>query len=177
MFSCCSHSTYLDGLAEEVNDKLQGAGFINISDLCKGYDLPGDFLTEVSRLTRTIKTIKNQNIFYGIKLICQYLHNISAISISKITPWLPRKILWIMNVSSHAEIVLRNENMCNGMFLFYIVGVVKSYRPREADPGWNGPVQQGCHIYRSVCSATQSTHQWAFQCNPPVRPQISPKHN
>ncbi|GAA6218576.1 E3 UFM1-protein ligase 1 [Lates japonicus] len=38
--------TYLDRLAEEVNDKLQEAGLISIAELCKSYDLPGDFLTE-----------------------------------------------------------------------------------------------------------------------------------
>lgn len=38
--------TYLNRLAEEVNDKLQEAGLISIADLCKSYDLPGDFLTE-----------------------------------------------------------------------------------------------------------------------------------
>lgn len=43
-------STYLDRVAEEVNDKLQEAGLISIAELCKSYDLPGDFLTEV-RLT------------------------------------------------------------------------------------------------------------------------------
>ncbi|XP_038155217.1 E3 UFM1-protein ligase 1 [Cyprinodon tularosa] len=37
---------YLDRLAEEVNDKLQEAGLISIAELCKTYDLPGDFLTE-----------------------------------------------------------------------------------------------------------------------------------
>lgn len=37
---------YLDRLAEEVNDKLQAAGLISIAELCKSYDLPGDFLTE-----------------------------------------------------------------------------------------------------------------------------------
>ncbi|KAM5163262.1 E3 UFM1-protein ligase 1 [Mantella aurantiaca] len=37
---------YLDQLAEEVNDKLQEAGQVTISELCKTYDLPGDFLTE-----------------------------------------------------------------------------------------------------------------------------------
>lgn len=41
-------STYLDRLAEEVNDKLQEAGLISIAELCKNYDLPGDFLSEVS---------------------------------------------------------------------------------------------------------------------------------
>ncbi|XP_028253443.1 E3 UFM1-protein ligase 1 [Parambassis ranga] len=38
--------TYLNRLAEEVNDKLQEAGMISIAELCKSYDLPGDFLTE-----------------------------------------------------------------------------------------------------------------------------------
>ncbi|XP_047430208.1 E3 UFM1-protein ligase 1 [Mugil cephalus] len=38
--------TYLDRLAEEVNDKLQEAGLITIAELCKSYDLPGEFLTE-----------------------------------------------------------------------------------------------------------------------------------
>lgn len=37
---------YLDRLAEEVNDKLQEAGLISVAELCKSYDLPGDFLTE-----------------------------------------------------------------------------------------------------------------------------------
>lgn len=41
-------STYLDHLAEEVNDKLQEAGLISVAELCKNYDLPGDFLSEVS---------------------------------------------------------------------------------------------------------------------------------
>ncbi|XP_012676876.1 E3 UFM1-protein ligase 1 [Clupea harengus] len=37
---------YLNRLAEEVNDKLQEAGQVTIPELCKNYDLPGDFLTE-----------------------------------------------------------------------------------------------------------------------------------
>ncbi|KAG7244195.1 hypothetical protein INR49_004268 [Caranx melampygus] len=49
--------TYLDRLAEEVNDKLQEAGLISIAELCKSYDLPGDFLTEElsKRLGRLIQ--------------------------------------------------------------------------------------------------------------------------
>uniref|UniRef100_A0A672I077 E3 UFM1-protein ligase 1 n=1 Tax=Salarias fasciatus TaxID=181472 RepID=A0A672I077_SALFA len=39
-------NSYLDRLAEEVNDKLQEAGMISIAELCKAYDLPGDFLSE-----------------------------------------------------------------------------------------------------------------------------------
>eukprot|EP00069_Balaena_mysticetus_P002738 bmy_16280T0 len=38
---------YLDRLAEEVNDKLQESGQVTISELCKAYDLPGNFLTQV----------------------------------------------------------------------------------------------------------------------------------
>lgn len=44
------YSAYLNHLAEEVNDKLQEAGLISMAELCKSYDLPGDFLTEVSHL-------------------------------------------------------------------------------------------------------------------------------
>lgn len=48
--------SYLDRLAEEVNDKLQEAGQVNIAELSKTYDLPGDFLTEElnARLGRVI---------------------------------------------------------------------------------------------------------------------------
>ncbi|XP_062980936.1 E3 UFM1-protein ligase 1 isoform X2 [Elgaria multicarinata webbii] len=38
---------YLDQIAEETNDKLQESGQVKISDLCKAYDLPGDFLKQV----------------------------------------------------------------------------------------------------------------------------------
>ncbi|KAG1953551.1 E3 UFM1-protein ligase 1 [Pimephales promelas] len=48
--------SYLDRLAEEVNDKLQEAGQVNIAELSKTYDLPGEFLTEElnARLGRVI---------------------------------------------------------------------------------------------------------------------------
>ncbi|XP_077380237.1 E3 UFM1-protein ligase 1 [Festucalex cinctus] len=50
-------NTYLKHLAEEVNDRLQEAGLISISDLCKSYDLPGDFLNEelAKRLGKVIR--------------------------------------------------------------------------------------------------------------------------
>ncbi|XP_063078956.1 E3 UFM1-protein ligase 1 [Engraulis encrasicolus] len=38
--------SYLNRIAEEVNDKLQEAGQVTIPELCKSYDLPGDFLTD-----------------------------------------------------------------------------------------------------------------------------------
>ncbi|XP_078504358.1 E3 UFM1-protein ligase 1 [Lissotriton helveticus] len=54
---------YLDQIAEEVNDKLQETGQVTISELCKVYDLPGDFLTEVLslRLGRIIHGQIDQN--------------------------------------------------------------------------------------------------------------------
>ncbi|MEQ2168859.1 E3 UFM1-protein ligase 1, partial [Goodea atripinnis] len=55
--SCVLCSAYLNRLAEEVNDKLQEAGLITIAELCKSYDLPGDFLTEelLKRLGKLIQ--------------------------------------------------------------------------------------------------------------------------
>uniref|UniRef100_UPI00398EE0A2 E3 UFM1-protein ligase 1 isoform X2 n=1 Tax=Pristiophorus japonicus TaxID=55135 RepID=UPI00398EE0A2 len=48
--------TYLDQMAEEVNDRLQEAGQVTVAELCKSYDLPADFVTEVlsQRLGRII---------------------------------------------------------------------------------------------------------------------------
>uniref|UniRef100_A0A8C0V275 E3 UFM1-protein ligase 1 n=1 Tax=Cyanistes caeruleus TaxID=156563 RepID=A0A8C0V275_CYACU len=48
--------SYLDQLAEEINDKLQETGQVTISELCKTYDLPGDFLIQAlsKRLGRII---------------------------------------------------------------------------------------------------------------------------
>uniref|UniRef100_A0A286XFU9 E3 UFM1-protein ligase 1 n=1 Tax=Cavia porcellus TaxID=10141 RepID=A0A286XFU9_CAVPO len=49
--------SYLDRLAEEVNDKLQESGQVTISELCKTYDLPGNFLTQA--LTQRLGKIIN----------------------------------------------------------------------------------------------------------------------
>ncbi|XP_055981274.1 E3 UFM1-protein ligase 1 isoform X1 [Sorex fumeus] len=51
---------YLDRLAEEVNDKLQESGQVTISELCKTYDLPGNFLTQA--LTHRLGRIINGHI-------------------------------------------------------------------------------------------------------------------
>ncbi|NXH53878.1 UFL1 ligase, partial [Rhabdornis inornatus] len=50
------NESYLDQLAEEVNDKLQETGQVTVSELCKAYDLPGDFLIQAlsRRLGRII---------------------------------------------------------------------------------------------------------------------------
>lgn len=39
-------SSYLDSVAEEINEKLQQAGTISISQITKDYDLPSEFLLE-----------------------------------------------------------------------------------------------------------------------------------
>lgn len=51
---------YLNRLAEEVNDKLQESGQVTISELCKTYDLPGNFLTQA--LTHRLGKIINGHI-------------------------------------------------------------------------------------------------------------------
>ncbi|XP_037698632.1 E3 UFM1-protein ligase 1 isoform X2 [Choloepus didactylus] len=51
---------YLDCLAEEVNDKLQESGQVTVSELCKTYDLPGNFLTQA--LTQRLGRIINGQI-------------------------------------------------------------------------------------------------------------------
>ncbi|NXD34775.1 UFL1 ligase, partial [Copsychus sechellarum] len=50
------NESYLDQLAEEINDKLQETGQVTISELCKAYNLPGDFLIQAlsRRLGRII---------------------------------------------------------------------------------------------------------------------------
>lgn len=60
---CDVCSTYLDRLADEVNDKLQEAGLISVAELCKIYDLPGDFLSEVSQKTTIISYLN----WYSLK--------------------------------------------------------------------------------------------------------------
>ncbi|XP_048350100.1 E3 UFM1-protein ligase 1 [Sphaerodactylus townsendi] len=50
---------YLDQVAEETNDKLQETGQVKISDLCKTYNLPGDFLKQAFS-TRLGKIIHGQ---------------------------------------------------------------------------------------------------------------------
>ncbi|KAH3737384.1 hypothetical protein DPMN_043976 [Dreissena polymorpha] len=43
--------SYLDRLAEEVNDTLQDKGHVTIPDLTKQYDLPAEFIAKVTMLT------------------------------------------------------------------------------------------------------------------------------
>ncbi|XP_006626223.2 E3 UFM1-protein ligase 1 [Lepisosteus oculatus] len=68
---------YLDRLAEEVNDKLQEAGQVTIAELCKTYDLPGDFLTEVlsERLGRIIQGQMDQydrGVIFTQAFVCRH---------------------------------------------------------------------------------------------------------
>nr|XP_039264399.1 E3 UFM1-protein ligase 1-like [Styela clava] len=46
---------YLDNIAEEINDTLQSIGQVKIADLCKSYDLPGEFL--IAELVNRLGTI------------------------------------------------------------------------------------------------------------------------
>ncbi|XP_052238485.1 E3 UFM1-protein ligase 1 homolog [Dreissena polymorpha] len=51
------HRSYLDRLAEEVNDTLQDKGHVTIPDLTKQYDLPAEFIAKnlLSRLGTIVK--------------------------------------------------------------------------------------------------------------------------
>lgn len=47
----------MDHLAEEINEKLHQAGEIHVAELTKFYNLPGDFLEEVSSNNFAIKVL------------------------------------------------------------------------------------------------------------------------
>lgn len=125
---CVLCSTYLDRLAEELNDKLQEAGLISIAELCKNYDLPGDFLSEVSH-SQPLMT-KNQSV--------------NCVS------FVFRGSIPLLVFAGHIY------DRC----VFPVSGVVKA--TWEAYPRRNGPVQQGSHIYSSVCCSPQSEDTRAF---------------
>ncbi|XP_039638578.1 E3 UFM1-protein ligase 1 [Perca fluviatilis] len=73
------NDTYLDRLAEEVNDKLQEAGLISIAELCKIYDLPGDFLSESGNMGASkqlsddlkTKTVQHHGLGEGYRKLSQ----------------------------------------------------------------------------------------------------------
>ncbi|OCT80451.1 E3 UFM1-protein ligase 1 [Xenopus laevis] len=84
---------YLDQIAEEVNDKLQAAGQVTISELCKTYDLPGDFLKEFLnlRLGRIIQgkiDESNRGVFYTEAFVAQHRARIRGLftAITRPTP-------------------------------------------------------------------------------------------
>uniref|UniRef100_A0A8C5QZ63 E3 UFM1-protein ligase 1 n=1 Tax=Leptobrachium leishanense TaxID=445787 RepID=A0A8C5QZ63_9ANUR len=86
--------SYLDQIAEEVNDKLQEAGQVTISELCKTYDLPGDFLTE-SLTTRLGKIIhgkidqsNNRSVIYTETFVARHRARIRGLftAITRPTP-------------------------------------------------------------------------------------------
>ncbi|XP_075453607.1 E3 UFM1-protein ligase 1 [Ascaphus truei] len=84
---------YLDQIAEEVNDKLQEAGQVTISELCKTYDLPGDFLTEslTQRLGRIIQgkiDQSNRGVIYTEAFVSRHRARIRGLftAITKPTP-------------------------------------------------------------------------------------------
>ncbi|XP_063299652.1 E3 UFM1-protein ligase 1 [Pelobates fuscus] len=85
---------YLDQIAEEVNDKLQEAGQVTISELCKAYDLPGDFLTEslTARLGKIIQgkidQSNNRSVIYTETFVARHRARIRGLftAITKPTP-------------------------------------------------------------------------------------------
>ncbi|XP_028903049.1 E3 UFM1-protein ligase 1 [Ornithorhynchus anatinus] len=86
-------ATYLDQLAEEVNDKLQETGQVTISELCKTYDLPGNFLTEAisQRLGRIINgqiDLDNRGVIFTQAFVARYKARIRGLfsAVTRPTP-------------------------------------------------------------------------------------------
>ena len=54
---------YLDDIAEQINEKLQGTGTISISTIAKDYNLPADFLFEeiIKRLGKFIEGFQDEH--------------------------------------------------------------------------------------------------------------------
>ncbi|XP_053712431.1 E3 UFM1-protein ligase 1-like [Synchiropus splendidus] len=85
--------SYMDRLAEEVNDRLQEAGLISVSDLCKIHDLPGDFLTPelAKRLGRLIQgelDQYNRGIIFTLAFVARHTARILGLfsAITRPTP-------------------------------------------------------------------------------------------
>uniref|UniRef100_A0A3B1K2F5 E3 UFM1-protein ligase 1 n=1 Tax=Astyanax mexicanus TaxID=7994 RepID=A0A3B1K2F5_ASTMX len=81
---------YLDQLAEEVNDKLQEVGQVNTAELCKTYDLPGDFLTQelcgrVGRIIDGQVDEFNRGVIFTQAFICRQTARIRGV-FSALTP-------------------------------------------------------------------------------------------
>lgn len=69
--------TYLDSLAEEVNDKLQQQGLVTFAELTKVYGLPGDFISQVihARLGTIIKAQADdgdRSVLYTAQFVSQH---------------------------------------------------------------------------------------------------------
>nr|BAC27976.1 unnamed protein product [Mus musculus] len=84
---------YLDQLSEEVNDKLQESGQVTVSELCKAYDLPGDFLTQAltQRLGRIINghlDLDNRGVIFTEAFVARHKARIRGLfsAITRPTP-------------------------------------------------------------------------------------------
>nr|AAI32196.1 RIKEN cDNA 1810074P20 gene [Mus musculus]AAI38154.1 RIKEN cDNA 1810074P20 gene [Mus musculus] len=84
---------YLDRLSEEVNDKLQESGQVTVSELCKAYDLPGDFLTQAltQRLGRIINghlDLDNRGVIFTEAFVARHKARIRGLfsAITRPTP-------------------------------------------------------------------------------------------
>ena len=57
------NDNYLDGIAEEINEKLQLRGSITVGEVAKSYDVPGDFAMHflLNRLGTSIKGLREES--------------------------------------------------------------------------------------------------------------------
>lgn len=94
---------YKDRLAEEINQKLSEAGVVNVADLSKQYDLPGNFMdTMVSeRLGNTISGVRDPSdprIIFTESYVNQYRAKLRGILLATTRPTALSQIFTRFNV-------------------------------------------------------------------------------
>lgn len=119
-FSCFYIRSYLDQLAEEINDKLQETGQVTVSELCKAYDLPGDFLIQVMQATNLA------NVEFIVFTFFCYLCSIHGCNYYKFFLILSRKVLGTQKVQcnsySQNEVDVSLSTTGQNLFRIFITG-------------------------------------------------------
>ncbi|KAK3097920.1 hypothetical protein FSP39_014469 [Pinctada imbricata] len=97
--------SYLDSLAEEVNDKLQEKGHVTIGEITKQYDLPADFISEhiharVGRIVRGQVDSYDKNVIFTDSFLKRMKAQIRG-AFSAITR--PTTVMNVMNRYSFQE--------------------------------------------------------------------------
>ncbi|XP_066555162.1 E3 UFM1-protein ligase 1 isoform X2 [Amia ocellicauda] len=118
---------YLDQLAEEVNDKLQEAGQVTIAELCKAYDLPADFLTEVlsQRIGRIIKGQMDQydrGVIYTQTFVSRHKARICGLFSAITRPTPVNNLITLYGFQEHLVYSVLEELVSSGRLKGTIVG-------------------------------------------------------
>uniref|UniRef100_A0A8D0TPJ8 E3 UFM1-protein ligase 1 n=1 Tax=Sus scrofa TaxID=9823 RepID=A0A8D0TPJ8_PIG len=117
---------YLDRLAEEVNDKLQESGQVTISELCKTYDLPGNFLTQAltQRLGKIINghfDLDNRGVIYTEAFVARHKARIRGL-FSAITRYTSEFFDFKIWISGTTSLLVLEELVNSGRLRGTVVG-------------------------------------------------------